>query len=209
MTCSKRIISMYDFPQNEKALEKRISSYRNALLKEQKQFGYVNDGAGKRYLLFSLYLVLNNLEQAQYYLSWYENEFSDDVGEPIQLLCWALILKRLGKNAEARKKLAETMLSNLYIIPKVLGKEIAAYDIWHSSSDADINYFDYMPREVIAALTEAEIQWIYQEYESLDFLRIRERYIEIYHQLQRLNNMEERKMLLAESHNLLDSLDQK
>ena len=200
---------MYDFPKNEKALEKCISSYRNALLKEKKQFGYINDGAGKRYLLFSLYLVLTNLEQAQHYLSWYENEFSDDVGEPIQLLCWALILKRLGKNAEARKKLAESMLSNLYIIPKVLGKEIAAYDIWHFSSNAEINYFDYMPREVIAALTEAEIQWIYQEYESLDFLRIRERYIEIYHQLQRLNNMEERKMLLAESHNLLDSLDQK
>lgn len=200
---------MYDFPQNEKALEKRISSYRNALLKDQKQFGYVNDGAGKRYLLFSLYLVLNNLEQVQYYLSWYENEFSDDVGEPIQMLCWALILKRLGKNAEARKKLAETMLSNLYIIPKVLGKEIAAYDIWYSSSDAVINYFDYMPREVIAALTEAEIQWISQEYESLDFRRIRERYIEIYHQLQGLKNMEERKMLLAESHTLLDGLDQK
>ena len=200
---------MYDFPQNEKALEKRISSYRNALLKEQKQFGYVNDGAGKRYLLFSLYLVLNNLEQAQYYLSWYENEFSDDVGEPIQLLCWALILKRFEKNAEARKKLAETMLSNLYIIPKVLGKEIAAYDIWHSSSDGDIDYFEYMPREVIAALTEVEIQWISQEYESLDFCHIRERYIEIYHQLQGLKDMDERKKLLAESHTLLDGLDQK
>ena len=200
---------MYDFPQNEKALEKRISSYRNGLLKEQKQFGYVNDGAGKRYLLFSLYLVLNNLEQAQYYLSWYENEFSDDVGEPIQMLCWALILKRLGKNAEARKKLAETMLSNLYIIPKVLGKEIAAYDIWHFSSDGDIDYFQYMPREVIAALTKAEIQWISQEYESLDFRRIRERYIEIYHRLQDIKNMDERKKLLAESHTLLDGLDQK
>ena len=200
---------MYDFPQNEKALEKRISSYRNALLKEQKQFGYVNDGAGKRYLLFSLYLVLNNLEQVQYYLSWYENEFSDDVGEPIQMLCWALILKRLGKNAEARRKLAETMLSNLYIIPKVLGKEIAAYDMWHSSSDADINYIDYMPREVIAALTEAEIQWISQEYDSLDFRHFRKRYIEIYDQLQGLKNMDERKKLLAESHTLLDGLDQK
>ena len=200
---------MYDFPQNKKALEKRISSYRNALLKEQKQFGYVNDGAGKRYLLFSLYLVLNNLEQVQYYLSWYENEFSDDVGEPIQMLCWALILKRLGKNAEARRKLAETMLSNLYIIPKVLGKEIAAYDMWHSSSDADINYIDYMPREVIAALTEAEIQWISQEYDSLDFRHFRKRYIEIYDQLQGLKNMDERKKLLAESHTLLDGLDQK
>ena len=197
---------MYDFPKNEKALEKRISSYRNALLKEKKQFGYVNDGAGKRYLLFSLYFVLNNMEQAQYYLQWYENEFSDDVGEPIQLLCWALILKRLGKDAEARKKLAETMLSNLYIIPKVLGKEIAEYDIWHFSSDGDIDYFDYMPREVIAALTEAEIQWISQEYESLDFRRIRKRFIEIFHKLQSLKNVDERKKLLEESHTLLGVL---
>lgn len=200
---------MYDFPENEKALEKRISSYRNALLKEKKQFGYVNDGGGKRYLLFSLYLVLNNLEQAQYYLSWYENEFSDDVAEPIQLMCWAVVLKRLGKNAEARKKLAETMLLNLYIIPKILGKEITAYDFWHSSSNADIDYFEYMPREVISALTEAEIQWISLEYESKDFLRIRERFIEIYRQLQGLKDMDERKRLLAESHTLLDSLDQK
>ena len=197
---------MYDFPKNEKALEKRISSYRNALLKEKKQFGYVNDGAGKRYLLFSLYFVLNNMEQAQYYLQWYENEFSDDVGEPIQLLCWALILKRLGKDAEARKKLAETMLSNLYIIPKVLGKEIAEYDIWHFSSDGDIDYFDYMPREVIAAFTEAEIQWISQEYESLDFRRIRKRFIEIFHKLQSLKNVDERKKLLEESHTLLGVL---
>ena len=197
---------MYDFPKNEKALEKRISSYRNALLKEKKQFGYVNDGAGKRYLLFSLYFVLNNMEQAQYYLQWYENEFSDDVGEPIQLLCWALILKRLGKDAEARKKLAETMLSNLYIIPKVLGKEIAEYDIWHFSSDGDIDYFDYMPREAIAALTEAEIQWISQEYESLDFRRIRKRFIEIFHKLQSLKNVDERKKLLEESHTLLGVL---
>ncbi len=200
---------MYDFPQNEKALEKRISSYRNALLKEKKQFGYVNDGAGKRYLLFSLYLVWNNLEHAQYYLSWYENEFSDDVGEPIQLLCWALILKRLGKNAEARKKLAETMLSNLYIIPKVLGKEITTYDITHFSSDGDIDYFEYMPREVISALKEAELQWITHEYESLDFLHIRKRFIEIYHKLQGLKDMEERKKLLDESHTLLDGLEQK
>ena len=125
------------------------------------------------------------------------------------MLCWALILKRLGKNAEARMKLAETMLSNLYIIPKVLGKEITAYDIWHFSSDGDIDYFEYMPKEVISALTEAEIQWISQEYESLDFRRIRERYIEIYHQLQGLKKMDERKKLLAESHTLLNGLEQK
>ena len=55
---------MYDFPKTEKALKKRISSYKASLLKEQEKFGYVNDGAGKRYLLFPLYLALNNMEEA-------------------------------------------------------------------------------------------------------------------------------------------------
>lgn len=56
---------MYEIPKTEKALKKRISSYKASLLKEQTAFGHVNDGAGKRYLLFPLYLVLNNAEEAQ------------------------------------------------------------------------------------------------------------------------------------------------
>lgn len=82
-------------------------------------------------------------------------------------------------------------------------------DIWHFSSDGDMDYFEYMSRDVITALTEPERQWVSLEYESLVLMRIRERYIEIYHQLQGLKNMDERKMLLEESHTLLNGLDQK
>jgi hypothetical protein len=200
---------MYDFPKTEKALKKRISSYKASLFKEQREFGHINDGAGKRYLLFPMYLALNNAEEAQDYISWYENEFSDDVGEPIQKLCWAVILKRIGKEAEARRMLAETMLANLYLIPKVLGEQMAQYDIWHPSSDAQMHYVEYMPKEALASLTQAEIQWISQEYESPDFRRIRNRYIEIYQKLKDIEKINERKQLLDESYSLLDALGQK
>ena len=82
-------------------------------------------------------------------------------------------------------------------------------DIWYFSSDGDMDYFEYMSRDVITALTEPERQWVSLEYESLVLMRIRERYIEIYHQLQGLKNMDERKLLLEESHTLLNGLDQK
>ena len=36
-----------------------------------------------------------------------------------------------------------------------------------------MDYFEYMPRKVMNALTEAELQWISLEYESKDFLLIR------------------------------------
>jgi len=200
---------MYDFPKTEKALKKRISSYKASLSKEQREFGHVNDGAGKRYLLFPMYLALDNTEEAQDYIAWYENEFSDDVGEPIQKLCWAVILKRIGKETEARKLLAETMLANLYLIPKVLGKQMAIYDIWHPSSDAQMHYVEYLPQEVLASLTEAEAQWISHEYESAEFQRIRNRYIEIYQKLTDIKNINERKRLVDESYSLLDALGQK
>ena len=200
---------MYDFPRTEKALKKRISSYKASLLKEQREFGYVNDGAGKRYLLFQLYLALNNTEEAQDYIAWYENEFADDVGEPIQKLCWALILKRMGKEAEARRMLAETMLANLYLIPTLLGEPGAPHDIWHPSSDAQIHYVEYLPKEVLATLMEAETQWIYHEYESSDFQHVRNRYIEIYDELKGIKNINERKQLLDESYSLVAALDPK
>lgn len=199
---------MYNFPETKKKLESRISSYKSSLLKEKHKFGYVNDGEGKRYLLFSLYFVLNEIKEAKDYIEWYEKEFSDDVGEPIQKLCWALILRRMDKEVEARKMLAETMLSNLYIIPKVLDKEIGEYDIWHSSSDAHIGYVEYMPKEVMAAITKAEIQWMRQEYDSLEFRRVRSRYIEIYRQLKDTKGVTDRKILLDESYSLLGTLDE-
>jgi hypothetical protein len=152
---------------------------------------------------------LNNTEEAQDYIEWYENEFSDDVGEPIQKLCWAIMLKRIGKEAQARKMLAETMLANLYLIPKLLGERVAPHDIWHPSSDAQMHYVEYLPKEVLASLTEAETQWISREYESPDFQRMRNCYIEIYRKLKGIGNINERKQLLDESISLLDALDPK
>ena len=199
---------MYNFPKTEKKLKSQISSYKSSLLKEKMKFGFVHDGQGNRYLLFTLCLVLNDIEETKDYIKWYEKEFSDDIGEPIQKLCWALSLRRMDDEVGARKILAETMLANLYIIPKLLDQEIAEYDIWHPSSDGYIGYADYIPKEVIASITEAETQWLRQQYDSLEFRRILKRYIEIYRKLKNTKEIGERSRLLEESYLLLDDLNQ-
>lgn len=197
---------MFNFPETEKKLKSRISSYKSALNKEKKTYGYINDGGGKRYLLFSLYFVLNDLKKSENYFEWYATEFSDDVGEPIQKLCWALSLHRMGKVKEAKLKLAELMLSNLYIIPKIINKKVKEYDIWHSSSDADIDYIDYLPQEVRTSIQQSEVDWMKTLYESLEFQRIRKRYIEIFHELQNVKEIGARRVLLDESYTLLNQL---
>ena len=103
--------------------------------------------------------------------------------------------------------LAETMLANLYLIPRVLGEKTALYDIWHPSSDAQMHYVEYMPKEVLASLTQAETQWMSHEYDSSDFQRMRNRYIEIYQKLKDIKTINERRQLLDEAHSLLDALD--
>ena len=136
---------MINFPDTEKKLKSRISSYKSALNKEKKIYGSINDGAGKRYLLFTLYVVLNDLKKYEEYFEWYKIDFDDDFGEPIQKLCWAVSLYRMKHQGEAKYMLADLILSNLYMIPQILGQNIKEYDIWHSSSDGFMDYFDYTP----------------------------------------------------------------
>lgn len=197
---------MLNFPETEKKLKSRISSYKSALNKEKKTYGYINDGSGKRYLLFYLYFVLNDLKKSENYFEWYAAEFSDDVGDPIQKLCWALSLHRMGKAREAKLKLAELMLSNLYIIPQITGKKVKKYDIWHSSSDADIDYIDYLPQEVRTSIPQSEMDWMKMLYESFEFQRIRKRYIEIFHELKNVKEIGARRVLLDESYKLLNQI---
>lgn len=63
---------MFIFPETEKKLKARISSYRTALNKEKKTHHFINDGSGKRYVLFSLYFLLNDLNKSESFFNWYQ-----------------------------------------------------------------------------------------------------------------------------------------
>ena len=110
---------------------------------------------------------------------------------------------------EAKHMLAELMLSNLYLIPNIIGLDVQKYDIWHSSNFGDIDYVEYIPAEVRESIKESEIQWMDTSYNSFEFRRIRKRYIELFHELQHTKELEKRKILLNESYSLLDILHQK
>ena len=60
-------------------------------------------------------MLINDHEGALQSYAWFEAQFPDDVGEPMQYLCWTLSLYRAGDLEAATSKLRQTMLSNLYI----------------------------------------------------------------------------------------------
>jgi len=200
---------MLTFPNTEKKLKAKISSYKSGLNKEKRTYGSINDGAGKRYTLFYLYFVLNDLKKSKDYFKWYKENFSDDTGEPVQKLCWAISLHRMEKDGEAKYMLAKLMLSNLYLVPQVLGEEVNEYDFWHSSSTEFIDYFEYIPEEVLQSIKETELEWMKGLYESFEFRRIRKRHIEIFRELKETKGVESRTKLLKESYSLLNNLEHK
>jgi len=197
---------MIGFPDTKEKLKNRISDYKSALDTENKMHGCIRDFGGKRYLLFWLYFVLNVLEKSNEYFEWYKKEFPKDPGEAIQQLCWAVSLFRLNREGEARHMLAESMLSNLYIIPYVLGLKVEPYNMWHVTDAQEPDYVEIFPSEVLNALTKEDITWIYERYDSFSFRRIIIIHVGIYEDYLKIKDPDVRKIMLKETKYLLDDL---
>jgi len=160
-------------------IRSRLRSYERKLQQEKKKCGCYHDGAGKRYQIGPHYMLLEDDEGALAAFQWFEKEFPDDAGEPGHLLCWSLALYRSGNEVGAARKLRQTMLSNLYLVPHLLGSPIVELDIWHGSSDAEPGYIECIPEAYFLLWTEAERKWASRLYRSPGFQSVRARYVEI------------------------------
>ncbi len=103
---------------------------------------------------------------------------------------------------EGAKKLRQTMLSNLYLVPHLVGSPIAELDIWHGSSDAEPSYVEYIPEAYFLLWTEAEREWAARLYRSEGFQSVRARYIEISRLLDNTPPGPERSRLVEEMYEL-------
>jgi hypothetical protein len=174
---------MSQFPKEPKKIRARVTRYERELRKEYEMHGFIRDGYGKRYLLGPLYLLFGDLAGAIKSFAWFEQTFPDDIGEPVHSLCWTLALYRSGNIVEASHRLVRTMLSNLYLIPHLIGLEQDELDIWHGSNLAEEEYLQYAPPEIWALWDAAALQWAKETYERPDVGQVRTRYIEIFEQL--------------------------
>ena len=190
-------------PNDEKKkIRTRLRAYERKLEQEKKKFGHYRDGAGKRYQVGPHYMLLDDNEGALAAFQWFEKEFPDDVGVPDHFLCWSLALYRAGNEFGAAKKLRQTIFSNLYLVPYLLGAPIATLEIWHGSSDAEPSYVEYVPEAYLELWTDAERDWASRLNRSAGFESVRERFIEISRALDITRPGPERSRLVKEMHKL-------
>ena len=137
---------------------------------------------------------------------WYEKTFEDDIGEPIHKLCCSLILRRLGKDQKAKYVLADLMLANLYIIPKIIEENAKVPRVRYGSNYSEEQYANELPVEILGAISEEEKIWMKEHYDSMEFHRYRKRYVEIHQKLENTHGVKKRSPLVRESYRLLDEL---
>jgi hypothetical protein len=174
---------MAKLPDDPAKIKSLIKNYETSLKQEQRKFGSIHDGAGKRYLLGPLYMLMTDSAGAVKSFKWFESTFPDDIGEPGQYLCWTLLYYRNGSFEAAYKKLIQTMLMNLYLIPRLLGIHQEEIDMWHSSNWDRQDYVDYIPPAYFSLWDEGALKWAKESYESSHCRAVRSRWVEIYRQL--------------------------
>ena len=183
-------------------IRSRLKSHERRLRKEKEEHGFYRDGAGKRYELGPCYMLLGDDEGGLESFRWFDKEFSDDVGEPGHLLCWSLALHRAGDEAAAARKLRQTMLSNLYVVPHLLGESIAKLEIWHGSNWAEPDYVALIPEAYWSLWAEGDREWAASLYRSPEFTSVRTRWIDIGRALGTTPRGPERTRLVREIHEL-------
>ena len=171
---------MSRFPNDPRKIEERIKRYEDDLHKEFKKSRYISDDSGKRYMIGPMYLLLGDVSGAIKSFEWFEKVFPDDSGEPFHLLCWALGLYQSNDRAKAAKKLCRAMLSNLYLLPYLVGIEQPSLDIWQSTNWEGKEYVEQGPAELLQLWDEQALRWAEELYQSESFRKVRERSIEIF-----------------------------
>ena len=184
---------------DRKKFRERANRARRGLLNEKKEYSHINDGSGKRYRAGVFYLLSGDVEKAIDFYSWYEQEFPDDVGEPISELYWALAHYRAGNIEEARIRLQSTMLQNVYLLPLLFNKPMETQEIWHGSNLERPEYL-FEVEEFLDEPTAEERKWIKKEFHGKRFEELRTGYIETYKALLDERDIEKRGKILDDWH---------
>nr|VFJ47723.1 MAG: hypothetical protein BECKDK2373C_GA0170839_101914 [Candidatus Kentron sp. DK] len=166
----------------KKRFREQANRARRELTKERERYGFINDGAGRRYRVPVYYLLAGANEKALDFYAWYESTFPNDTEEPISSLYWALAELRAGREEEALYRLQITMISNLYLLPFLFHEPIEPLDIWHASNYEHQDYL-WEVEEYLDEPTDGERQWIKDAYHSQPFEILRNEYVRTYHDL--------------------------
>ena len=189
-------------PKQIERLQTKIKKIRASLASEKRRIGCYDDSRGLRYVPLELYIKLEDYKGGLVYTRWFDKNFPEDMGFPIFLFEWLIILFKNDRIKEAEKKAIQVFLSNSYIFDAYFereSKKIDKYEFsnWETKELADkIGYSKN--QENLHDFTE----WLlgFEKTERFENLKIK--YFEITQKLRKQTNEEEWRDLLVQLNEL-------
>ncbi len=183
-------------PEIKKNFRDRAVRAVRGLEKERSSFGYINDGSGKRYRAGVFFLLAGDLKRANETFDWFYEEFPDDIGEPVFHLYSSLAAHRQGDLVKARMRLLDTMLSNIFMLPHLVGQRLNAPDIWCQSNRHQESYLLEV-EEFLQEPTCEERLWIASELKSSTFVTLKDGYLATFAELKDERDIPKRMSILG------------
>ena len=180
----------------KKRFRDRANRAARDLVKEKETWGCISDGSGKRYRVGVYLLLADELDKARAAFDWFDDEFPDDSGEPVFHLYGALASYRGGAMPKARARLLRAMLSNIFLLPQLIGENITAPDIWYSSNWQMEQYLLEI-EQFLDEPTAEERKWIASELNSETFKVLRVGYENTYRALLAERDLKKRGAILT------------
>ncbi len=195
---------MFELPTDPKKITERIKRYERGLKNDLIKFGSISDGAGKRYILGTLYLMSDDPVGAIKSYEWLAEQIEDDSGEPFDLLVHSLTLFLLGENKSASRKLIQADLSNLHLVPTLLKYPNKKLDIEYGSNMEEKEYLDYLSGYVFPLWKEDALKWAKESFDGTEHQSIRNKYIAMSRKLNELKPGPQRTKVVKEMYELLE-----
>ena len=182
-------------PADRKKFRDRATRAVREFEKERSKYGVVDDGAGRRYRIGVYFLLAGELKRAADAFDWFYREFPDDMGEPVFFLYSALAAYRSGEMDKAHSRLLEAMLSNIFLLPFLVGKKIEVTGVWLSSNREHASHLAEID-EYLQEPSLEERDWIAQALETDAFVTLRDGYIETFSALSGERDLAKRRRIL-------------
>ncbi len=85
--------------------------------------------------------------------------FPENRGHPMHLLCWCLVLYRVGQQAAAATKLRQLVTDNRYVLPRLLSGETPVLDLDVEAHPGEVFAFEDVPTELYALWDTEALTW--------------------------------------------------
>ena len=89
---------------NREKIARNLEKIKKLLAADKRKWGAWDDSRGLRYLSPGLYIQMEDWTGGLKYLKWFEKNFPNDMGLPVFLFEWTIILFKNGKIKEAESK---------------------------------------------------------------------------------------------------------